>query len=653
MHAADHPIWQPSPARLSATHLTAFTRLAETLDNQRYPDYSSLWHASIVRPERFWSQLWDYAGVIGDKGSVTLEDKDGMRAARFFPQSALNYAENLLRRRDDTLAMVFWGEDKVKRELTWWELSDLVSRLQQAMLAHGIAEGDRVAGYMPNMPETVAAMLAASSIGAVWTSCSPDFGTDGALDRFGQTAPRLLFCPDGYWYNGKQVDISEKMQIIASGLPSVEKVIVVPYLERADAFAETVPKAVTLERFVDSFVASELLFRRVSFNHPLFILYSSGTTGKPKCIVHGHGGTLLQHLKEHQLHADVHAGDRLFYFTTCGWMMWNWLVSGLASGATLMLFDGSPFAKGGHILWQYAEAYRCAQFGTSAKYIDGLRKIDLQPKRDYDLSCLRAVFSTGSPLVAESFDWVYNAIKDDINLASISGGTDIVSCFALGCASLPVYRGELQCRGLGMAVEIWNDAGQPVVGEKGELVCTKPFPSMPVGFWGDADGEKYRKAYFERFDNVWCHGDYAELTEHDGMIIYGRSDAVLNPGGVRIGTAEIYRQVETFDAVLDSIVVGQRWLDDERVVLFVKLRDGCELDKTLQAAIRDKIKNGASPRHVPAKIIAVADIPKTISGKIVELAVKNVIHGLPVTNLTALANPEALQLFVDLPELQS
>lgn len=653
MHATDNPIWQPSAARLAATHLTAFSKLAETLDNQHYPDYHSLWQASVSRPERFWSQLWDYAGVIGDKGSIALEDYGQMREARFFPQSQLNYAENLLRRRDDALALVFWGEDKVQRELTWWELSDLVSRLQQAMLAHGINKGDRVAGYMPNMPETIAAMLAATSLGAVWTSCSPDFGTDGAIDRFGQTAPRLLFCPDGYWYNGKPVDIREKMQIIAAGLPSVEKVIVVPYLERADEFAANVPKAITLDQFIDTFVASEILFRRVEFNHPLFILYSSGTTGKPKCIVHGHGGTLLQHQKEHQLHADIHSGDRLFYFTTCGWMMWNWLVSGLASGATLMLFDGSPFAKNGHILWQYAQAYRCTHFGTSAKYIDGLRKIDLRPRRDYDLGCLRAVFSTGSPLVAESFDWVYEAIKSDINLASISGGTDIVSCFALGCANLPVYRGELQCRGLGMAVEIRDDHGKAVTGEKGELVCTKPFPSMPVGFWGDDDGEKYRKAYFARFNNIWCHGDYAELTTHDGMVIYGRSDAVLNPGGVRIGTAEIYRQVEAFDDILESIVVGQRWQDDERVILFVKLRDGSVLSDELTRRLKDKIKNGASPRHVPAKIIVVTDIPKTISGKIVELAVKNMIHGEPVNNLTALANPDALKLFANLPELES
>ena len=653
MHAADTPIWQPEPHRAAATHLAAFGKLMSTLDDTDYADYHSLWQASVTQPARFWNEVWDYSGVIGDKGERLLQHDGHMRDARFFPDARLNYAENLLRRRDDALAVCFWGEDKVKRELSWWELNDLVSRLQQAMKEHGVQCGDRIAGYMPNMPETLAAMLAASSLGAIWTSCSPDFGTDGAVDRFGQTAPRMLFCPDGYWYNGKPVQILDTIRVIAEQLPSVEKIVVVPYLGEADAFAANVPRAVTLDSLLQGFVARQLQFVRVPFNHPLFILYSSGTTGKPKCIVHGHGGTLLQHVKELGLHTDLTADDTLFYYTTCGWMMWNWLVSGLASGATLMLYDGSPFAKAGHILWEYAQAYRCSHFGTSAKYIDGLKKIDLQPGKQYDLSCLRAVFSTGSPLVAESFDWAYQAIKADMNLASISGGTDIVSCFALGCAALPVYRGELQCRGLGMAVEIRNDHGQPVTGEKGELVCTQPFPSMPVGFWGDDDGEKYRKAYFDRFDNVWCHGDYAELTAHGGMVIYGRSDAVLNPGGVRIGTAEIYRQVETFPQVLESIVVGQRWQDDERVVLFVKLRDGQALDGELVAAIKDKIKQGASPRHVPAKILAVADIPKTISGKIVELAVKNVIHGEPVNNLTALANPDTLQLFANLPELQS
>lgn len=649
----DTPIWTPSAGRLAGAHLTAFAKLAELSYDRKLNGYADLWRASVADPARFWSLVWDYCGVIGDKGSTALSDGDNMLAARFFPEARLSYAENLLRRDDDGDALVFWGEDKLQRRWSWRELRAQVSLLQQAMRGAGIQAGDRVAGFMPNMPETIAAMLAANSLGAVWTSCSPDFGVDGAVERFGQTEPKLLFCPDGYWYAGKAVDIRAKMAALAEALPSVRQIIVVPYLGETGVFAENVPKAITLTDFTAAYQAQALHFERLPFRHPLFILYSSGTTGKPKCIVHGAGGTLLQHLKEQQLHGDVHHGDRLFYFTTCGWMMWNWLASGLASGAALMLFDGSPFVGEGRTLWDYAERQRFTHFGTSAKYIDGLRKSGIVPVQEWKLDSLRAVFSTGSPLVAESFDWVYANIKADINLASVSGGTDIVSCFALGCASLPVYRGELQCRGLGMAVDIYNEYGRPVRGEKGELVCTRPFPSMPVGFWNDADGGKYRQAYFGRFDNIWCHGDYAELTAHDGMIIYGRSDAVLNPGGVRIGTAEIYRQVEAFDEVLESIAVGQQWQDDERVLLFVRLRAGARLDEDLQQRIKTQIKTGASPRHVPAKIIAVADIPKTISGKIVELAVKNVIHGLPVSNVTALANPEALKLFENLDELQS
>ncbi|PTU65890.1 acetoacetate--CoA ligase [Chromobacterium sp. Panama] len=649
----DTPIWTPSAGRLAGAHLTAFAKLAELSYDRKLNGYAELWRASVADPARFWSLVWDYCGVIGDKGATALSDGDNMLTARFFPEARLSYAENLLRRDDDGDALVFWGEDKLQRRWSWRELRAQVSLLQQAMRGAGIQSGDRVAGFMPNMPETIAAMLAANSLGAVWTSCSPDFGADGAVERFGQTEPKLLFCPDGYWYAGKAVDIRAKMAALAEALPSVRQIIVVPYLGETGVFAENVPKAITLTDFTAAYQAQALSFERLPFRHPLFILYSSGTTGKPKCIVHGAGGTLLQHLKEQQLHGDVHHGDRLFYFTTCGWMMWNWLVSGLASGAALMLFDGSPFVGEGRTLWDYAERQRFTHFGTSAKYIDGLRKSGIAPVREWKLDSLRAVFSTGSPLVAESFDWVYANIKTDINLASVSGGTDIVSCFALGCASLPVYRGELQCRGLGMAVDIYNEYGRPVRGEKGELVCTRPFPSMPVGFWNDPDGGKYRQAYFGRFDNIWCHGDYAELTAHDGMIIYGRSDAVLNPGGVRIGTAEIYRQVEAFDEVLESIAVGQQWQDDERVLLFVRLRAGARLDEDLQQRIKAQIKTGASPRHVPAKIIAVADIPKTISGKIVELAVKNVIHGQPVSNLTALANPEALKLFENLDELQS
>ncbi|MDN0076369.1 acetoacetate--CoA ligase [Crenobacter sp. SG2303] len=650
---SDTPLWQPPPARVAGTHLTAFTRLAESAFGHPFPDYHSLWQASVDTPETFWALLWNYAGVIGERGETVLTDGADLLRARFFPDARLNYAENLLRRSDDGLAVVFWGESKVKHEWSHRELAERVSRLQQALAATGVKSGDRVAGFMPNLPETLAAMLAATSLGAVWTSCSPDFGIDGALDRFGQTEPTVLFCPDGYWYNGKDIDIADKLAAINAGLPSLKKTVVVPYMGRADAIAARLTDGVTLDAFVAPYQPQPLRFEQVPFRHPLFILYSSGTTGKPKCIVHGHGGTLLQHLKEHQLHADLHRGDALFYFTTCGWMMWNWLVSGLASGATLLLYDGSPFAADGRILWDYADAYHCTHFGTSAKYIDGLHKLGLEPGREWPLIHLRAVLSTGSPLVAESFEWAYRSIKADMDLASISGGTDIVSCFVLGNANLPVWAGELQCRGLGMAVDVWNESGQPVRGEKGELVCTKPFPSMPVGFWRDADGEKYRKAYFDRFPNVWCHGDFAEITEHDGLIIHGRSDAVLNPGGVRIGTAEIYRQVEAFDEIIEALAVGQHWQDDERVVLFVRLRDGVKLDEALEKRIKDKIRHGASPRHVPARIVQVTDIPRTLSGKVVELAVRNVIHGEPVSNVSSLANPEALKQFADRPELKS
>ncbi len=653
MHDTQAPLWQPSPSRLAATHLTAFTRLARAHWGKALPDYDSLWQASVDDPAGFWSMVWDYCGVIGDKGTVALANATAMPGAKFFPDARLNYAENLLRGRGDATALTFLGENQLEERWSHDQLRAEVSRLQQAMRQLGVVKGDRIAGLMPNMPATLAAMLAATSLGAIWTSCSPDFGQDGAEDRFGQTTPRILFCPDGYWYNGKIIDIRDKMRALADSLLSVERIVVVPYIGKTAEFAAAIPRAVTLTDFLAPFTAQEPFFERVEFDHPLFILYSSGTTGKPKCIVHGTGGTLLQHLKEHQLHADLHQGDRFFYFTTCGWMMWNWLVTGLASGATLMLYDGSPFAAEGHILWDYAEDLSCTHFGTSAKYIDGLRKLGLEPKQHYRLDSLRTLFSTGSPLVPESFDWVYHAIKTDLNLASVSGGTDIVSCFALGCSNLPVWRGELQCRGLGMAVEVVDERGKPLRGAKGELVCTRPFPSMPVAFWNDTDGSRYHSAYFNRFDGIWCHGDFAEITEHGGVIIYGRSDAVLNPGGVRIGTAEIYRQVETFEEVLESLAVGQRWEDDERVILFVRLKAGVTLDEELSRQIRERIRNGTTPRHVPARVVQVSDIPRTLSGKIVELAVKNVIHGDPVHNLTALANPEALELFRNLPELQA
>lgn len=643
------PLWQPSAEHIQSTRLSEFIRHTR----REFADYQALHRWSVEDSEAFWQEVWQFTGVIGDMGSERLRQPTAMPGAEWFPQAKLNFAENLLRRRDERQALVFWGEDQCKTQLSYAELYAAVSRLAQALRAQGVGVGDRVAGMMPNMPATLVAMLASSAIGAIWSSCSPDFGVDGALDRFGQVEPKVWFVPDGYWYNGKKIDIASKVSAIAAGLPTVSRIVTVPYIHDGTLAGFSDERTQNWDDFLAPYPAGEIEFVRLPFNHPLYILFSSGTTGKPKCIVHGAGGTLLQHVKEHQLHADVREGDRLFYFTTCGWMMWNWLVSGLASDATLLLYDGSPFAAGGNVLWDYAQAEHCTHFGTSAKYLDAAAKMGLKPAQTHDLSALRAIFSTGSPLVAEGFDYVYRDIKADLNLASISGGTDIVSCFALGCANLPVYRGELQCRGLGMAVDIFNEQGQPVRQEKGELVCTKPFPSMPVAFWNDPTGEKYRSAYFGRFANIWCHGDFAELTEHDGMIIYGRSDAVLNPGGVRIGTAEIYRQVEQVHEVLESLACGQRWDGDERVVLFVKLREGIALDDSISQRIKQQIREGASPRHVPAKILQVVDIPKTISGKIVELAVKNVIHNEPVHNLGALANPDALAHFRDRAELQN
>ncbi|MEM7651732.1 MAG: acetoacetate--CoA ligase, partial [Pseudomonadota bacterium] len=551
---------------------------------------------------------------------------------------------------DNHDALVFWGEDKVKRRVTRTELYDLVSRIAQALAAEGVGPGDRVAGYMPNMPETVAAMLAASSLGAIWSSTSPDFGVQGVLDRFGQIEAKVLFCADGYWYNGKSHGSLEKTAEIIKGLPTVGKVVICDYLGNADA-AASIPNAVLLDQFVSQFEPQQITFAQLPFNHPLYIMFSSGTTGVPKCIVHGSGGTLLQQMKEHVLHSDVRRNDRVFYFTTCGWMMWNWLVAGLAADAALLLFDGAPSAPSFNILFDFAQAEKMTLLGTSAKFIDALRKAEVRPKETHDLSTVRALLSTGSPLVAEGFDYVYDSIKADVNLASVSGGTDILSCFMLGNPISPVWRGEIQGRGLGLAVDIFDDAGKPIRGEKGELVCTKPFPSMPIGFWNDPDGARYHGAYFDRFDNIWCHGDFVELTSHEGIVVYGRSDATLNPGGVRIGTAEIYRQVESLPEIEESLVIGQEWDDDVRVVLFVKLRSGLQLDDDLIKAVRSRIRQNTTPRHVPAKVVQVTDIPRTKSGKIVELAVREVVHGRQVKNKEALANPEALDLYAGIQQL--
>lgn len=643
-------LWEPSSERAAAAQITAFMETVNAAHGAGASDYDSLWQWSVDNPEAFWTALWDFGGVIGDKGSVTLSDPTAMPGAQFFPEGRLNFAENLLRGTGGGDALVFWGEDQVKLRYSWDALRDQVARLAAAMKADGVGPGDRVAAFMPNMPQTVIAMLAATSLGAVWSSCSPDFGIQGVLDRFGQIEPTVLVAVEGYYYATKTHDIRDKVRAVADQLPTLKRVVVVPYTD-ADPDLAGIGDAVLWETYLGQGPAPDLVFTPMPFNAPLYIMFSSGTTGVPKCIVHGIGGTLLQHLKEHKLQTDVRPGDRAFYFTTCGWMMWNWLVSGLAAEATLLLYDGSPFHPHPDILFDYADAEGMTLFGTSAKYIDHLKKIGRSPRTTHKLDTVRTMTSTGSPLVPEGFDYVYAEIKSDLQLASISGGTDIVSCFVLGSPISPVWRGEIQKRGLGMAVEVWNDDGKPVVGEKGELVCTKPFPCMPIYFWNDADGAKFRAAYFEAWPGVWCHGDYVELTEHGGMIIYGRSDAVLNPGGVRIGTAEIYRQVEQMPEIMEGLVIGQDWDNDVRVVLFVRLAEGAVLDDDLIKAIKTRIRTGCTPRHVPAKVLAVSDIPRTKSGKIVELAVRNVVHGRPVKNVEALANPEALDEYRGRPEL--
>ncbi|HVZ52374.1 MAG TPA: acetoacetate--CoA ligase [Pseudolabrys sp.] len=650
--AVDEPLWRPSPERVAHSNVMAVIAEANRRHGLALRDYRELHAWSVAERADFWDLIWDFCAVIGEKGARRLVDGDKMPGAQFFPDARINFAENLLRKSGSGDALVFQGEDKLSYRLSWDELNALVSRLQQALAAAGVGEGDRVAAMLPNLPESIALMLAVTSLGAIFSSCSPDFGERGVLDRFGQIEPKVFVTVDGYWYNGKQIRIADKLSKIVSELPSAGRVVIVPYLGEAGQVAAQLPRARTLEDFLEPFAPKPLTFKRLPFNHPVYILFSSGTTGVPKCIVHGAGGTLLQHMKEHRLQCDLNAGERLFYFTTLGWMMWNWLASGIGSGATLVLFDGSPFAPQS-VLWDLAQKERIDVFGTSAKYIDACKKAGLAPVRTHDLSSVRLITSTGSPLAAESFDYIYSDVKKDVHLASISGGTDIVSCFVLGDPTSPVWRGEIQAPGLGLAVDVWSEDGQPIREQKGELVCTRAFPSMPVMFWNDPEGRKYRAAYFERFPNIWCHGDFAEWTKHGGMIIHGRSDATLNPGGVRIGTAEIYAQVEQIPEVTEAIAIGQDWDNDVRVVLFVRCAEGVTLGDALRDTIRQKIRTGASPRHVPAKIVQIADIPRTKSGKITELAVRDIVHGRPVKNTEALANPEALDLYRDLADLRT
>jgi acetoacetyl-CoA synthetase len=663
----EKPLWAPDPDRVARANLTQFIRqVKETRPSgaESVKDFRSLYRWSVEHPDAFWPEVWRFCGVVAEDraggppweqvvvGLDRMAPPDPELGPRWFTGARLNFAENLLRFHDEHPALIFWNELGRQRELSYRELNEAVEAVSSALVSEGVSPGDRVAGFLPNIPETVIAMLAATSLGAIWSSCSPDFGAGGVLDRFGQIQPKILFCADGYRYAGKQIDSLARVREVRNKIPEIKRVVVLPYIQKKPA----------IDGIRDALLWSDWIAgsrprvptsqpRRFDFDHPVYIMFSSGTTGLPKCMVHGAGGTLLQHLKELVLHTDLRREDRIFYFTTCGWMMWNWLVSSLAVGATVVLYDGAPLSPCS-ILWDMAERERITVFGTSAKYLAMLEKEGAEPARSHDVSALRTILSTGSPLSSQSFDFVYQKIKRDLHLASISGGTDIISCFALGNPIAPVWRGELQTRGLGMSVEVYGESGAPLREQEGELVCTRPFPSMPVAFWDDSDRAKYRKAYFEYFTGVWRHGDWARLTAHDGLIILGRSDATLNPGGVRIGTAEIYRQVEAIPEVIESLVVGQDWQGDVRIVLFVRLREEMTLSDELRDRIKHQIREHASPHHVPRKVIAVNDIPRTISGKITELAVRDVIHGRPVQNRDAMANPAALELFRNLEELR-
>ncbi len=646
-------LWSPSKEQVRSANLTRYMDFLRENENLNFGSYDELYDWSINNREAFWASLWEFFDIIHSISYDTvLENADEMLDSIWFNGARLNFAENLLRFTDEHPALVFKSEslDRAAEILTYKELNDLVAKLANAMRELGINAGDRVAAFMPNMNEGVVAMLAGVSLGAIWSSCSPDFGFSGVMDRFGQIEPKVLFTADGYFYNGKAHDSLDKVSRIVKEITSIEKVVVVPYIDPKPDISG-IPNSILF----DDFLAGKdgFKFEQLPFDHPVYILYSSGTTGIPKCMVHGSGGTLLQHLKELVLHSNLKREDNIFYFTTCGWMMWNWLVSALAVGSTVLLFDGSPFYPNSETLFKLAQEQKMTHFGTSAKYVAAIEKDGLKPNEKFDLSSLKAVMSTGSPLSVENFKFVYKYFKPDLQLASISGGSDIVSCFALGNPIEPVWAGELQVRGLGMKVDVFDDAGNSIKQKQGELVCTASFPSQPVHFWNDPDKVKYKAAYFETYPGIWHHGDYAELTEHNGMIIYGRSDATLNPMGVRIGTAEIYRQVEGLDEIEDSLVVGQSWEDDIRVILFLKLRPGMELTDELVKKIKSKIRANCTPRHVPAKILPIEDIPYTISGKKVELAVKKVIADQEVLNRDALKNPEALELYKSLPELEN
>ena len=645
-------LWEPTEQQIKQSNMYRFMNTVNEKYHQDFQAYAPLYEWSVENIADFWETMWDFADIIASKPyDQVIDDTTKMPSAKWFSGSRLNFAENLLRYRDDRVALIFKGEAQPSIKITYAGLYDEVARLAKALKEAGVQIGDRVVGFMPNMPASIMAMLAATSIGATWSSCSPDFGIKGVLDRFGQIKPKVLFTANGYSFKGKKLDSLERIADILQQLPSIEKVVVVPYTEQ-NADISRIPNAVHYNDFKASESNLEIEFEQLPFDHPLYIMYSSGTTGLPKCMVQSAGGILIHHLKELMLHTGLTREDTIFYFTTCGWMMWNWLTTSLAVGATLVLFDGNPFHPHPAALWEMAQEEQITVFGTSAGYIAALINAGVKPARDYDLSSIRAVLSTGSPLSIEGFEFIYNEVKKDLQLASISGGTDLNGCFALGNPMGPVYAGELQCRGLAMDVRAFDESGKALMDTEGELVCCKPFPSMPIYFWDDPDGSKYYSAYFDVYPNIWRHGDYVIVTERGGVVMHGRSDATLNPGGVRIGTAEIYRQVEQMEEVEDSVVIGQNWKDDVRVILFVKLSAGFELTEELKAKIRQIIRTNASPRHVPAKILATPAVPYTLNMKKVELAVKKIIEGKPVLNKDALGNPEALDYYQDLPELQ-
>jgi acetoacetyl-CoA synthetase len=645
------PLWQPSEPRIKSTNMYRFMTLVNERFNKEFTEYTGLWEWSVENLEDFWSTAWEFLDI---KASVpytkAIDNPDKMPGAKFFTNSNLNFAENLLQFRNDRPALVFRGEDSVRRTLTYNQLYDEVAKTAASLKAMGIAKGDRVVGFVPNMPESIIAMLAAASLGAIWSSCSPDFGIKGVLDRFGQTRPRVLFTADGYYFKGKPLDSIQRIAGIVKELPSIEKIVVIPYTTTKPDIS-ALPNAVHFADFKDP-DATQIEFTQMDFDDPLYIMYSSGTTGLPKCMVQSGGGVLLHQKKELVLHTDLTEADTIFYFTTCGWMMWNWLTCSLSVGATIILFDGNPFHPGADALWKMAEEEKVTVFGTSAGYIEALKNAGVKPKEQFDLSSLKAVLSTGSPLSDENFEFVYAHVKEDLLLASISGGSDLNGCFALGNPMGAVYTGELQCRGLGMKVYAYDDDGKPVVDQQAELVCCAPFPSMPIYFWGDTDGSKYHSAYYDQYPGIWAHGDFIQVTSRGGVIMFGRSDTTLNPGGVRIGTAEIYRRLDAMDELEDSVVVGQSWKNDVRVILFVKMAEGFELTEELEKKIRNDIRANASPRHVPAKIIETPDVPYTLNMKKVELAVKKMIEGKEVKNKDALKNPDALDFFANLEQLK-